>query len=118
MDTTLRNSGIDAIGSLHIGTHIAHLYSDKKEFFDTCIPYIQAGLSNNELCVWIYSNNTDFAEVKDRLSEHIINIDLYIDRGQLIIIPYTEWYLEDKNFNELRVNQKWNQLIASALDQG
>lgn len=118
MDTNLRDSGIDIIGKVSIGTHIAHMYSSKAEFFDVCAPYIQSGLENNELCLWIYSQNTSYEEITSTLSKYIENLDKYLESEQLIIIPYTKWYIENEDFNEIRVNRQWNKLIDYSINQG
>jgi hypothetical protein len=108
MDTNLRDSGIDIIGKVSIGTHIAHMFSSKDDFFHVCVPYIKAGLQNNELCLWIYSQYTNYEEVTYNLSKYIEDLDKYLKSEQLIIIPYTKWYIENNDFNEVRVNRLWN----------
>lgn len=118
MNSNLRNSGIDIIGSIPWGTHIGQLYSSKTDFCDIGAPYIQSGLMNNELCIWIYSQNTSYEEVKDIISERIENVDTYLESGQLKIIPHTEWYIKDNSFNDVRVNKQWNDLVIYALEKG
>lgn len=118
MNGNLRNSGIDIIGDIPWGTHIGQLYSSKADFFDVGAPYIQSGLADNELCLWIYSQNTSYEEVKDNIGRFAGNIDEYIESGQLMIIPYTEWYITDNDFNEVRVNKQWKELIRFALKNG
>ncbi|MGI6112748.1 MAG: MEDS domain-containing protein [Mahellales bacterium] len=118
MDSNIRDSGITIIGNIPWGTHIGLLYSSKADFFDVMVPYIYQGLINNELCIWIYADNTSFGEIKDNLSEWVEDVDSYLKRGQLQIVPYTQWYLKDNNFNDIRVNRQWNELIRHALDSG
>lgn len=117
-DMALRKTGIDIIGDVPWGTHISQLYSSKDDLSDVIAPYIKEGLLNNELCVWIYSQNTVYQEVKEIIKKHVVNIDEFIDNGQLKLIPYTEWYLKDNSFNEIRVNEQWCGLVKLAHENG
>jgi len=118
MYSNLRNSGIDIIGRIPWGTHIGQLYSSKADFYDVGVPYIRSGLMNNELCIWIYSQNTSYEEIKGIISESVEDVDAYLKSGQLKIIPHTEWYIEDNSFNEVRINRQWSDLVRYALDNG
>lgn len=118
MDIFLRESGIGLIGSVPWGTHMGQLYSSKADLQEMMVPYINSGLNNNELCLWIYCQRFSYGEIRDILREQIDDVDSYIDKGQLIIIPHTEWYLLDNSFDAVRVNRQWNQLIRHTLDRG
>ena len=114
----LRNSGIDKIGDISWGTHISHLYSSKEDFTKVLAPFINSGLCNNELCIWIYSQNVNNNEAKAILQTSVNNIDTYIGNNQLILLPFTQWYNLDNSFNELRLNQQWQDLMKYSKDKG
>lgn len=114
----LRDSGIDLIGNISWGTHISQIYSSSRDFAKVLAPYIKAGLENNELCVWIYSQNINYEEAKAVLQTSVDCIDMYIEKNQLLLKPYTQWYIIDNSFNDLRLNQQWIDLIKYALDNG
>jgi PAS domain S-box-containing protein len=114
----LRKTGIDFIGYVPWGAHIGQIYSSKDDFFDVTVPYIKEGLLNNELCVWIYSQNTNHDEIKQKIKRQLVNVDEFISRGQLIIIPYTKLYIKDNSFNEIRTNEQWTKLIERAINCG
>lgn len=114
----LRKTGIDVIGNVPWGTHISQLYSSKDDFIEELAPYIKEGLLSNELCVWIYSQNVTYQEVYESIKKSSLDVEKYINSGQLKIIPHTEWYIKDSSFNELRVNEQWLQLIKYALNSG
>lgn len=118
MGHSLRKSGIDIIGDVSWGTHIGHLYSSKSDFFKVAVPYIRTGLLNNELCIWIYGQGVCYEEVKAALISGVEDVNVYLENGQLQIIPYTEWYIKDNSFNEVRVNHQWKELIGDALEKG
>ena len=65
-----------------------------------------SGLINNELCIWIYSQNINHEEAIEILKNSVDNVELYIESGQLTILPYTKWYVLDNSFNELRLNRQ------------
>lgn len=118
MNNNLRDSGIETVGKIRWGTHICFLYSSKEEYFQIVAPYIKSGLTNNELCIWVYFQNISCDEIKGILGNYIENIDVYIKNGQLLIIPYMEWYLENNTFKEIRVNALWNKYIKMSLAKG
>ena len=118
MNSNIRVFGLKIIDKLGWGSHICHLYSSKEEYFQVIVPYIKSGLENNELCLWVYFQNTNYEEIKSALDNSIENIDGYIEKGQLLIIPYTDWYLEDDTFIEVRVNSLWKKHIKLSLDKG
>jgi signal transduction histidine kinase len=114
----LRSSGIDIIGDIPWGTHISYLYSPDENLSEVICPYIRDGLVNNELCLFIYSNKYSFDTVKNWLSQYVKGIDNYIDSGQLILLPHTEWYLKNGGFDESRTKQQWVQFVKYSLKKG
>ena len=57
MQESVRKSGIDVIGEIPWGTHFCQFYQNKQDLLATIIPYFQAGLQNNEFCMWIAADN-------------------------------------------------------------
>jgi len=114
----LRSSGIDFIGSISWGTHIGQLYTDIDEYYETMIPFIKAGLSDNEMCTWIYSNKTCYQEVREKLKTGITDIDTYIAGGQLLIKSYAEWYFKNGQFDADITSKNWSRHLSLALSQG
>lgn len=51
----LRPTGISGIGDIPWGTHFCQFYEDRQDLIDTLVPYIKAGLENNEFCLWVAS---------------------------------------------------------------
>lgn len=118
MDKKLRDTGIELIGEAFWGTHIGQLYDYKDDYFSIACPYMRAGLLNNELCIWIYSNNTNETEIKKYLNKYIYNLDNYIKTGQLLLKPHFNWYLTANSFNEVRVNEHWLEYITKSTRLG
>jgi len=118
MDTFLRESGIGLIGSVPWGTHIGQFYTSKVDLQEVIVPYIKSGLLNNELCLWIYSQDFSREDIKEILREQVSGVEAYMEKGQLILMPHTDWYIKDDGFDEKRVNRQWNELIRHSLERG
>ncbi|MBD3181851.1 hypothetical protein GF312_06140 [Candidatus Poribacteria bacterium] len=87
-----RESGIQALDLVRWGTHVAQLYKSKSDLLETMIPYVYQGLEDNELCICVTSDMTE-EEVTETLISSIPDIRSYIQKGQLQIFSYEDWYL-------------------------
>jgi PAS domain S-box-containing protein len=115
-----RNSGLDIVGNVPWGMHFCQFYQTKEELMEILAPYFKAGLDNNELCVWIVSQISDIEEAKEALKKLVPEIDFYLDKGQIEIIPHTEWYFKNGVFSSKRILEgrvgKHNQALASGYE--
>lgn len=93
-----RNSGIQILGLLRWGTHIAQVYRTRSELIELLAPYIKTGLGQNELCVWVTAEMSQ-EEAREALAERIPHLQRYIDREQLQLFSYEEWYMPDGRFD-------------------
>ncbi|HEX9114194.1 MAG TPA: MEDS domain-containing protein, partial [Nitrospirota bacterium] len=50
-----RKSGIPLIGDLPWGSHFCQFYQTAEDLLDILLPYLEAGVENNEFCIWITS---------------------------------------------------------------
>jgi PAS domain S-box-containing protein len=118
MEAELRNSGIDVIGAVPWGTHFCQFYKTKQDLIDILVPYFKAGLENNEFCMWVTSEPLVVADARQAMREATRGFDEYLRRGQMEIIPYTEWYLLDGDFDDDRVLDGWVSKLEQALGKG
>ncbi|MDJ1420497.1 MAG: PAS domain S-box protein [Candidatus Methanoperedens sp.] len=118
MEGVLRESGIDIIGSVPWGTHFCQFYKTKEDLIDTLVPYFKAGLKNNEFCMWVTSDPLSEEEAKEAMREAMPNFDEYVRKGQIEIIPYTDWYLKEGTFNHERVLNGWLEKLNQAMERG
>ena len=116
MEESLRKSGIDVIGDVPWGTHFCQFYQTREDLVDILVPYFKAGLENNEFCIWVTSQAQDIEEAKEGLKRAIPAIDAYIEKGQIKIIPYTDWYLTEVTFDPDRVLNSWVEKLNSAME--
>ncbi len=81
----------DRIANLQTGDHLCLFYeSDPAEQFPAIVPCIQAGLSNNEQCIYVFDDQTIEA-----LTHHLVDkgvaVEKEIERGALKLLSRREW---------------------------
>ena len=118
MRENLRKSGINAIGDVPWGTHICQFYRTKEDLLDTLIPYFKAGVENNEFCLWVISQPLEVEGVKESLRRAIPDLNTYLEKGQIEIIPYTDWFTTEGVFDSKKVSKTRVEKLNRALDSG
>src|SRR5512133_1288955 len=114
----MRKSGIDIIGDISWGTHFCQFYQTKEDLKDVLVPYFKAGLENNEFCMWITSEPLGAEDAKEALKKAVPDIGAYLEKGQIEIIPYTHWYVNEGIFNPEKVLEGWIEKLSNALENG
>jgi len=118
MKSSVRQPEIDFLGILPWGTHFCMFYQTQDDLLDILIPYFKAGLENNEYCVLITSEPLEAKDVEKAMRMTIPKFDTYLQKNQIEFIPYTEWYLENDEFNSQRALNGWLNKCNYALDNG
>jgi len=120
MEGKKRQTGIDVIGAVPWGMHLCLFYEVKQDLLDILVPYFKTGLENNEFCIWVTSEPLNEKEAGEAMRKSMPGYAQYLKRGQIEIVPYTEWYLKDGVFNGQRVLNAWlyklNQVLANGYD--
>jgi DNA-binding CsgD family transcriptional regulator len=114
----LRRSGIRIIGDVPWGTHLCIFYETKEDLLDTAVCYFEAGLKNNEFCVWAISDPVTETATRDALRLAVPNLDELLEAGQLEILQASEWYLKGGQFDLMRITSGWSEKLQSALAKG
>ncbi len=114
----LRDSGIKPLGRVPWGTHLCQFYATKEDLIEILVPYFAQGLKDGEFCVWVTSPPLEAEEAKVALERAVPNLDEYLKKGQIEILPYTEWYLKDSAFDSDRVLNGWAEKETAALNRG
>jgi signal transduction histidine kinase len=115
MEHTLRDTGIKIIGNAPWATHFCQFYQTKEDLLDILVPYFKAGLENNEFCMWITSEPLSADEARRALDNALPAFSSYLKKGQIEILPHTDWYLKDGYFDSKRVLQGWVNRLHSGL---
>jgi len=87
-----RDSGSKILGALPWGAHICQFYETRQDLLDILVPYFAAGLKNNEFCLWVTAAPLGVAEAERALAEAVPDLAAYKKRGQIEILPYSQWY--------------------------
>jgi PAS domain S-box-containing protein len=118
MVNAVRDSGIDVIGDVPWGTHFCLFYKADDDLSDIIVSFFRAGLMNNEFCMCVTSDPVNAGEMKRLMRAALPDFDDCMSRGQIEIIPYTEWYLIDGIFDHRRVIDGWNAKLRQARERG
>lgn len=114
----IRETGIDLIGHVPWGTHFCQFYQSEQDLIEILVPYFKAGLESNEFCMWVTSDPLNVEQAKQALRAAMPDLDTRLAKGQIEIIPHTEWYLKDGVFEQNRVLNGWVDKLSDALDRG
>ena len=118
MTEEARKSGIEAIGDIPWGTHFCQFYHTREDLLDLLVPYLQAGLENNEFCIWITTEIVNQEDAKTAMKKAMPDFDQYLNKGQIEILAYTDLYVKDGVFDMQKVLNEWINKLNTALSNG
>lgn len=118
MKNSTRKTGIGILGNVLWGTHFCQFYQNKKDLLDILVPYFKTGLRSNEFCMWICSEPLGVEDAKKALKKAMPNLGTYLKKGQIEILPHTEWYLRRGRFSSKRVLKGWIDKLNKARAKG
>jgi DNA-binding CsgD family transcriptional regulator len=115
---SLRKSGIRFIGDMPWGTHICVFYQTREDLLDAAVSYFEAGLKNNEFCVWAVSDPITQTDAKNALRLAVPDFDRHLAAGQIELLQGTEWYLNGDQFDLKRITSGWSEKLRGGLAKG
>jgi signal transduction histidine kinase len=95
MIRTSTQTGIPVVGEVPFGTHFCQFYRSRQDLVDTLVPYFLEGLRNNELCVWVTSEQLPAEEARELLRQSLPDFAAFEAKGQIGIYDYLDWYLKN-----------------------
>lgn len=98
--------------------HTSLFYRNHEEYLDVIIPFLKAGLENNEFCFWILPHTLKLKNAKIHLRRSIEDLDDYFAKGQLMIGDYKEFYLKDEFFSWRQSIENITDMVKNALEKG
>jgi PAS domain S-box-containing protein len=116
--SSLRRFGVNLVGVVPWGTHLCQLYNTKQDLLEILVPYFMEGLRSNEFCIWITSPPLTAEEAKKQLETALPDLAGYIKKGQIEIINYEQWYLNNGKLDPAQVFQKCLNKEKTALNNG
>jgi len=118
MEEKRRKTGIDLLGDVSWGTHFCQFYRTSEDLTDILVPYLKAGLENNEFCMWITSEPLGVDEAIAVLGKVVGNLADYVAAGQMEILDASQWYTRSGRFNSSEVLEGWIDKEKKALENG
>jgi len=118
MEKTVARKPTDLIANLPWGTHCCNFYKTKADLLGILTPYFKAGLLNNELCLWVTANSLQVKDAIRAMRLALPSFDSYLNKGQIEIYPYSEWYLKNGVFSSRRVLNAWIDKCREASAKG
>jgi len=106
------------VGVPETTSHTCLFYRTADDLTEVLVPYFQAGLKEGEFCMWVVSAPLDERQAEEALRQAEPDLDGYLARGQIEIIPCDGWYLTDGSFDGTRVLNGWQAKLDSALSGG
>ncbi|MDP2217320.1 MAG: PAS domain S-box protein [Methanolobus sp.] len=94
------------------------MYDTTEEFMSVMALFLEAGLQNNELCVWAVSGQISMEEGQKFLKQRGIDVEKYLESGQLMITPCNECYFAGKESASPSVPASWESMYNAALFEG
>jgi PAS domain S-box-containing protein len=118
MHRNLRKTGIDVMGDVPWSTHSCQFYRSGADLLETIVPFMKAGLENNELCVWITSAPVKKDAAEAAMSAAMPDFAKYVREGRIEMVPHTDWYLKDGVFDPAKALKGWAAKYNSAIGRG
>jgi signal transduction histidine kinase len=111
-------SGIQAVGTIPFGSHFCQFYRTKEDLVDSLVPFFEAGLRNNEMCMWVTSEPLEAEEATALMREAMPDFERFLANGQIEIWNHRDWYLKNGEQHPSEVLQGWIDREKRALDRG
>lgn len=108
---------IPLLKHLRFGDHISLFYRDRTEQFSVAMPYIKSGLANGEKCIYIAEESTP-SDIKYALEKEGIDVEKYLNSGQLRIMVPEDFYLKPGYFSPDEVIDSLEENTNLAIKEG
>jgi len=118
MTDGIRKSGIAALGDKPWGTHFCHFYETKEDLLEVVVPYLKAGLDNNEMCLWAVLYPLTEEDAKNALRAAVPQADRHLESGRIEIVRYSLWYLRNGVFDVEHVMDACKDKLREASKKG
>ena len=102
-----RRSGIPGVGNIGWGEHLCAFFNRKQELLKLVVSFIEAGLLDNECCMWITGEPVTEREAFEALEAVLPEAHEYLIRKQLEILPSHQSSLASGAFNQEMVLENW-----------
>ncbi len=113
--SAFRRSGLDFLGNIPWGTHLAQFYRTKQDLIDIAVPYLRAGLENNEFCIWVATDLIDPDAAAEAMAAAWPECQEYVERGQMRFVDHNGWYFRQGPFEPRKMVESTLDVVGRAL---
>lgn len=110
--------GLPGVGSVPVGMHSCHFYSDRQQLIDALVPFTLAGLQANERCLLIASAPLPARDLVRELRQSWDGVEEAIHSGALRVLDFDRWYLDTSGLKSEDLVQLWLREEDQALAEG
>ena len=110
--------GIPGIEKADWGEHSCVFFYTKDDLLNLTVPYIKAGLEDNEFCMWITGDPITHNDAFRALEQVLPDAHQYLVKKQLEILPHSQWYLSSGIFDPAIVLRSWLSKAEHAQAKG
>ena len=64
--------------------HTSLFYKSEEEYLDIVIPYLKAGLENNESCLWIVPKTMKIQAAQEHLRKSTEDLNIYLRKKSVV----------------------------------
>ena len=101
-----------------LGNHYCHFYDGPDDLAEAVVPFIAAGVWNNEHCLWVTAEPLGTEAAVAALGSLVPDLDRRIEQGQVEILDHREWYAAGGTFDAKTVIAGWLERERRALASG
>lgn len=102
---------------IRTGDHLCSFYENQTEQYQIALPFLAEGLHRGEKCLYIADENTT-AEIAAGLLLHDVDVERYLQTGQLVIVTPKETYLRGGRFAAEQMISLLTSYAADAVAHG
>jgi hypothetical protein len=110
--------GISTLSTVPWGDHGCVFFDSQEELLSLVVPYVKAGLEDNEYCIWITGDPLTGKDAFEALEVVLPHAYQYLAHKQLEIIPSRHWYLPSGTFDARIVLDKCLSMARHAQAMG
>lgn len=114
----MQPSGINGVDDIPWGAHLCVFYRDARELQHLCVSFLTAGLEQKQYCLWITAPPVEAHQAVKALTDAFPTAQQYLDRQQIEVVPYTDWYVRDGRFDRQAVIRRWEEKAVVAAQAG
>lgn len=103
--------------SLRFGDHLLYIYENDEQQFYTSMPFMKAGIENNEKCIYIGDADSS-TKISDFLEKLNIDSEDTKKTGQLCIATYKDLFLNGGSFNLEKMRGLLRKTIENIPEEG